>query len=96
LIEVKRSDFWEFDVEPYSYSGRAMYGKTCLAINADSMSDLIGFVQEVTLSTALNNRHPLQEFSKIMNAVRSDQMGLGLVYYWPSVHLVDPTPTPED
>jgi len=54
-------------------------------------------VQEVTLSTALNNRHPLQEFSKIMNAVRSDQMGLGLVYYWPSVQLIEEsTPTPED
>lgn len=96
MLQVRRADFDEFDVKPYSYSGRFMYGKTCLAINVHSMGELIRFVQELTHDVELDPDHPLTEFAEIVNAVRSDQMGLGLVYYWPSVELVDDVPEEED
>lgn len=63
-----------------AYSGRGMYGETCFGI-VGSDHDLLRFA--ISLTTEDNQAHFW------LPEVRSDQMGLNRIYYWPSVTLVD-------
>jgi hypothetical protein len=58
--------------EVTSYSGRGMYGKECVSVNGD--------VSEWEIARALwfNDEH------EDVPAPRRDQLGLGIVLYWPS------------
>lgn len=67
-----------------SYSGRAMYGDTCLALTCDS--DPLGVLAEVLLSMDDDLRDHM--FNPLRN-VRMDQMGFGHVVYWPNIEWVD-------
>lgn len=69
-----------------SYSGRGMYGKQCLGIDMDSMSDAFRFalmVQDEDLSVALSN--PC-----------FDSMGLGIIVYFPNVEAPEGIEDDED
>ncbi len=63
--------------EPYSYSGRGMYGKTCVSVHADRDSGISLWVLAQELVD-----HGLPE-------PKQDQLGLGMVYYWPSYEWPD-------
>lgn len=59
---------------PYAYSGRFMYGARCLGVNVESAADLVRLGTEAG---------PLPEAA-------IDEMGKGLVAYWPEL------PWPDD
>lgn len=65
--------------KPYSYSGRSMYGKKCLAVNLDSAIDMWDLAQAL----ALDNIE--------ISAPELDSMGRGIVVYWPSIKWEEPT-----
>ena len=69
-----------------NYSGRAMYGKTCLAIIYDDLGDLLRFI------AALD--HGGVDLDWLGDA-RQDSMGLGAIAYWPGV-TVEGAPTDDD
>jgi hypothetical protein len=59
------------------YSGRGMYGKTCLSIYTDADFDLV----ELGMYLGKYGGVSYQEIA----GMRSDQMGKGMIYYWPHV-----------
>lgn len=66
------------------YSGRSMGGKDCLAIAGGSMAIL-----EMNLRDRVG-----QELSEILSlepffGMPTDDMGLGVVYYWPNIPYVE-------
>lgn len=68
------------------YSGRAMYGAECLGLTAPGPSELARFV--VALSRALADEPEL--LSEALADVRSDNFGVGAVYYLPRLAVEDP------
>lgn len=63
------------DAEMYSYSGRGMFGKQCLGINFNGMSDAFRFALLIE-----DDRLAI-----VLSEPRFDNMGLGIVIYWPNV-----------
>jgi hypothetical protein len=72
------------------YSGRAMYGDTCLALVVDDVSELVRFL--LGLAELVNDT--ADELSERVGALvdelrtcrtRADQLGRSYVYYWPTV-----------
>ena len=59
----------------FGYSGRGMYGATCIGIELDSNADLYAFGVE------LGSIDP--DLSKALGAPRTDDLGLGIIAYWP-------------
>jgi hypothetical protein len=62
--------------EPYAYSGRNMYGRSCLGINLRSTADL--FLLGYALSDAYRD----------VQMPMTDSMGRGIVVYWPNIEFV--------
>lgn len=79
----------ELGYETRPYSGRGMYGKTCLAISLDSLNDL--FVLGAKLSLELTGT--ADRFAKCLGeraideigTPRIDNFGMGYVAYWPKI-----------
>jgi hypothetical protein len=63
------------------YSGRAMYGSSCVAIVGKD-SDLVRFTRAVVVSEMDDDW---------LDEVRADGMGRDTVYYWPSVQVAGVT-----
>lgn len=74
--------------EPYSYSGRGMYGKKCLAVNiSHSVWKLC-----MNFNSALDSFCECNEIEDIRFHMRDasvDSMGMDFVVYWPSVKWID-------
>jgi len=84
------------DVECRSYSGRFMYGRSCVALTGSServfallgellaefLDDLYhkGTAHEDVLLPAF------KQYARILMDFRQDQMGLGTVIYWPQLN----------
>jgi hypothetical protein len=58
--------------KPRSYSGRGMFGKTCVGVSLDSESDLWYMTRELIDIDGLHAPH-------------TDSLGLGIIAYWPRV-----------
>ena len=62
--------------EPRSYSGRGMYGKQCVSVSGDNVS-----AWDIAYALWYNN---LDEDDLDVPEPHQDQLGLGIVLYWPS------------
>lgn len=62
------------------YSGRAMYGATCIGIVTDQVSRVGLFYRELAEVTG---DEELAE--RLADAERQDSMGLSAIIYWPGV-----------
>lgn len=91
--------------ETRSYSGRGMYGKSCLAVEVDKqlgsfLADIIHELKNCVQAEEDNEEVPnLPEFEAAEEAfrcMRSDSMGLGTVYYFPDVPYVSDEPEDEE
>lgn len=65
----------------YSYSGRSMYGATCVAWTGDLQDFLLALATRWTLA----ERYDLYDLRELLGELRSDSMGLGTVWYWPAL-----------
>lgn len=59
------------DQQPRSYSGRGMYERQCVGIVVDSDDDLWNLAQQLGAE------------SVVIEPPRIDQMGRGIIAYWP-------------
>lgn len=59
------------------YSGRGMYGRTCVGIVVDQVGDFGRFV--LALARAFNN---FEDTHRMLDAARQDDMGLSTIYYF--------------
>jgi hypothetical protein len=75
------------------YSGRGMYGKTCVGISTDDdLSEVIGNLfrsfSDIYFDTDGSNvdqevyQTTFNEFCEIIKNTSSDSLGLGSIYYW--------------
>lgn len=87
--------------EARSYSGRAMYGKKCVAIRVDGQDTGHGLVARAmarivkiidseeddnNFADTLNRLDSkLQELVGIFSRTRSDNLGLDTIFYWPNM-----------
>lgn len=74
-----------------SYSGRGMYGRSCVGIVIDSESDLLAL--GVAISDLIDDYEDKQT---LVNSVKIDSMGRGLIAYWTGVTCEDAPDEDED
>ena len=65
----------------WEYSGRAMYGDTCIGIVADD----VDFVIEDLKQRAIDEGADGYDVADMLSGARFDQMGLSEIAYWPSL-----------
>lgn len=74
----------EAGYSPFSYSGRDMYGTSCLAVRAGNIG--------VLFSDIINSLGNSANYGKLANAfrtMRTDSMGLDMVVYFPTVAYIE-------
>lgn len=69
------------DYTPEPYSGRGMYGKTCVSVSGGGNDTERPSIWE--LAKELANERWDGEFDNVPEP-RQDSLGLGIVLYWPS------------
>jgi hypothetical protein len=79
--EIQRA-IEDADFETRSYSGRGMYGKSCLAVSAD---DPVEVVAKAMAAVAADNGVDLWDLAEKISNARTDSMGRGIVIYWPGI-----------
>src|SRR6185369_5502013 len=87
-------DCGEIDGTLRSYSGRCMYGKTCLGLDVERDFNPIWLgvrLAEVAQDESDPNS-ALDDLLEQTHGMRSDSMGLGSIFYWPDVPFVGEDP----
>lgn len=69
-----------------SYSGRGMYGKTCVGLEVNTA----GEAMEIAAWAVLNADGDSRDVARMLGRAREDSMGRGVILYWPTV-----PPSPE-
>ena len=82
-------DFHDEDDIREDYSGRGMYGRTCLAYTGE---DMILFTFRLAAELAKEGEDDadlftVEELLIMIGDPTVDQMGRGLIYYWPNVQV---------
>lgn len=84
----------DFAVSPTvsdSYSGRGMYGKTCIAVTGDNISDAMKFVL-VLVEVLYPHTDAYDQRQFILDLCQNmctDNMGMSYVYYFPALTVED-------
>jgi hypothetical protein len=82
-------DILERVAEPRSYSGRGMFGKSCVGVVADDPFSLLSEITQEILRDdmlSLDVTMPLMtEWLEIMANTTTDSMGFSTIIYWPSI-----------
>jgi len=76
---IKLTEMFEeagIDFRP-DYSGRAMYGRKCIAVEGASLTEVLA---EVVAAC-----EDVETAALLIRDARYDQMGLGIIIYWPSI-----------
>lgn len=76
----------------YRYSGRGMFGDECLALETNDVSGLVRFTLGLAELVAVSDDVVADEVSGLVDLMRDartrgDQLGPGVVYYWPTVNV---------
>lgn len=66
-----------------SYSGRGMYGESCVGVSVDNLGEFIQVVASATLIASENDDE--DGFVQALGRMNSDSLGRGSIYYWPGV-----------
>jgi hypothetical protein len=69
------------------YSGRGMYGRECLGVEVERVTDLADLVVQV-MEMARDQGDVSDDVGEHLTRVSFDQMGLGVIFYWPEVPFV--------
>lgn len=75
------SDFFDDDV--IAYSGRGMSGVECLGIRFDSVEDLVSW------AFGMGEESDYKLVRLLARGVKIDDMGRGIVAYWPEIAPVE-------
>ena len=77
------------DYETRSYSGRGMYGRSCLGVDLDrgdsTLSCIAHLLDHIAEEGHENWQDELEEFATAIRDSRSDSMGLGTILYFPDI-----------
>ncbi len=74
--------------ETRRYSGRAMYGRQCLAVVTDAeAADVV--VDAMERCAMGGDAESVVELARFLHGSRTDSMGRGTVIYWPNIDWAD-------
>ena len=95
LIESSEADLAQ---NMRSYSGRSMYGRDCLALDGDLHLIMTNLVAAALYEGESFSPTSKDEILNALSALRTDQMGRGMIVYFPTVEFVteDVEETDED
>jgi hypothetical protein len=86
LIEVAEAAGYE----ARSYSGRFMYGSTCVGVTLERDQSVVNFVLDVIeAASSFDEEDDMENLTQALRNPRSDSMGLGTIIYWPELPWVD-------
>lgn len=94
ILIAAKEDLASNGVQVRSYSGRGMYGSECIAIDGDeaecqaALSALIS-EQISQVSDGDTTRDDAREFVTLLMEYKTDNMGKGIVMYWPGIEYKD-------
>jgi len=83
------------EIRVRSYSGRGMFGATCLGITTDQYTSPSGVIKDLIVAFVEQNHEnknfiqEFRQFTDYLNDPRSDSMGRGTVTYFPDIDWVD-------
>lgn len=66
------------------YSGRGMYGSTCIGI-VGSVTTLTHFIRTLSEQVLVGEENGLVPFLEEVHNVRQDSMGRDQIFYWPYI-----------
>lgn len=94
FIEVLRAA----DLRVRSYSGRGMFGKTCVAVEIENdIGELFSEVLESISNYSSDEQNEAIELCvKNFRRMMTDSMGRGQIAYWPSVEYTEEHDEDED
>lgn len=83
--------------EVRSYSGRGMYGKTCLAFSTDDrLGDVVASILDAIAAYTEMDRELALDLASDFRSMKSDSMGLGRIFYFESVDFEEPETFEDD
>jgi hypothetical protein len=88
-VSEKFKEILDLEFETYSYSGRGMYGKKCVAITISRHVSEFGIVARVVsnFTEEYGGAH-LDEIVSLFEGSKTDSMGLDTVMYFPDIEWV--------
>lgn len=75
------------DTTVRSYSGRAMYGKSCLAITGSLLACIKAVLMVVASVEEASERDAIALW--LAGNLRTDSMGFDVVWYWPKLEFLE-------
>lgn len=80
-------DLLELDYETRPYSGRGMYGKSCLAVALDAGQSPFKVFSDILLNVDEHGgiHNDLALVHKALRDARVDDLGLGTILYFPTI-----------
>lgn len=78
------------DISARSYSGRGMYGESCVGVTCDNPFKVIAELAFMAGSDVAEENYSLaQDILQVLGETRSDSMGRSTIIYWPRVKWVE-------
>lgn len=66
-----------------SYSGRGMFGKTCLGVEAPNLEQF--FYVLVDCLVEMNDQRCRKDIAECISGIKTDSMGKDIIVYFPSI-----------
>lgn len=81
----------EAGFEPSSYSGRCMYGKSCIGVTCDNVVEVaVKVLAELVMNRAgATDEDEIRDLAEEIGKARWDSMGRSFIVYWPGVEWVN-------
>jgi hypothetical protein len=70
------------DTRIRSYSGRGMYGKSCVGIVCNSVGTIARLIAYATVEACTSDEG--EDFADAVSGMHTDSMGSSIIFYWPS------------
>ena len=94
---LRLEDIADIDVEEEvrtHYSGRGMYGKTCLGYTGGNLVEFVAALALIILEYAETGTPPddawsLFEQITTIGEGETDSMGIGRIHYWPGIQVAE-------
>ena len=72
--------------ETREYSGRGMYGRSCLGVDVPSFASFLALYTRALQEGAPKNEEWWDDITVAMSDARTDSMGMNIIVYFPGTH----------
>jgi len=86
MVPVLNEILRNADMMPRSYSGRGMYGSTCLAVTGEDAGKVLGRLMGALLNVGEKlSAMERQELARALRSVKWDSLGFDTIVYFPNL-----------